>query len=851
MIPVTLRLRNFLCYGEDVEPLDFTGLHLACLSGENGHGKSALLDAITWALWGKARAGTDELIRIGATEMEVDFAFVLEGQRYRVVRKRDRRSRGQSTLELQAEIDGVAHPMTEPNLRATQARIIELLHLDYDTFINSAFLLQGRADEFTTRTPMDRKQILADILGLSIYDEYETRAKEQARLQDAEVRALTAQIEQWDRELDQRPTYEKELVLAEERAGVAAERVHLLDSQAQALRRELQDLQGKSAQIADLQSRIARLQNDWTRLDKQLVARQAQVADCETVLRDRDRIECGHAALLDARRRQEQLDLQLQSTLQLSQRKAELERALESERQKCLLEQRRLADRAAELERKAGDGARHAGELRSLDESLRHLLETQGHREAAREQLAQIGEQTATFRARQEQLTSNATVLDEKRALLSTSTTEARCPLCGVGLSEHDQHRLLSDMEQQRAELRRAGQILHEELAVLSARAQALRADMASADKQLANLPALQSRRAKLEASLEEAQGAETALAALKPQLNEAATRLERADFGHEVRARLTEAEQEWLRVGYDATAHQANRDELARLASFESDKARLVAAEANLRREREHAAELAQLSERTREDLTAAQGQAVALGDCLQHYDACRDELSGAERELRQAQEEATRAGRVLGAARQKLDACRVIEAARQTKVAARTAALSEKMLFEELRVAFGKRGLQAMIIENVLPEIEDEANAILFRMTDGPMRIKLDTQRETRDQNVVETLDISVSDEWGTRAYELFSGGEAFRINFALRVALSKLLSRRAGASLQTLVIDEGFGTQDAQGRERLIEAINSIQNDFEKVLVITHIEELKEAFPTHIEVFRTPAGSQIRIA
>ena len=99
--------------------------------------------------------------------------------------------------------------------------------------------------------------------------------------------------------------------------------------------------------------------------------------------------------------------------------------------------------------------------------------------------------------------------------------------------------------------------------------------------------------------------------------------------------------------------------------------------------------------------------------------------------------------------------------------------------------------------------------------------------------------------------RAYELFSGGEAFRINFALRVALSKLLARRAGASLQTLVIDEGFGTQDAQGRERLIEAINSIQNDFEKVLVITHIEELKEAFPTHIEVFRTPAGSQIRVS
>ena len=78
-----------------------------------------------------------------------------------------------------------------------------------------------------------------------------------------------------------------------------------------------------------------------------------------------------------------------------------------------------------------------------------------------------------------------------------------------------------------------------------------------------------------------------------------------------------------------------------------------------------------------------------------------------------------------------------------------------------------------------------------------------------------------------------------------------MSKLLSRRAGASLQTLVIDEGFGTQDAQGRERLIEAINSIQNDFEKVLVITHIEELQEAFPAHIEVFKTESGSRVRVS
>jgi exonuclease SbcC len=79
---------------------------------------------------------------------------------------------------------------------------------------------------------------------------------------------------------------------------------------------------------------------------------------------------------------------------------------------------------------------------------------------------------------------------------------------------------------------------------------------------------------------------------------------------------------------------------------------------------------------------------------------------------------------------------------------------------------------------------------------------------------------------------------------------LALSRLLARRAGAQLRTLILDEGFGTQDAQGRERLVQAINIIQDEFDLILVITHIDELKEAFPARIEVTKTPAGSLIEL-
>jgi exonuclease SbcC len=138
-----------------------------------------------------------------------------------------------------------------------------------------------------------------------------------------------------------------------------------------------------------------------------------------------------------------------------------------------------------------------------------------------------------------------------------------------------------------------------------------------------------------------------------------------------------------------------------------------------------------------------------------------------------------------------------------------------------------------------------------LLDRLTGGDMRVNFETQKQLKSRDgLAETLDIRIIDGVGERPYENFSGGEQFRVNFAIRLALSQVLSKRAGARLQTLVIDEGFGSQDPSGRQRLVEAINTIQNDFARILVITHVDELRDAFPTRIEVEKNALGSAISI-
>ena len=174
------------------------------------------------------------------------------------------------------------------------------------------------------------------------------------------------------------------------------------------------------------------------------------------------------------------------------------------------------------------------------------------------------------------------------------------------------------------------------------------------------------------------------------------------------------------------------------------------------------------------------------------------------------------------------------------------------EAALHRHLAAAFGKHGVPSLIIEETLPHLEDRANRILERLSGGRMHVRIETQKQKQKGGTAETLEIRINDELGRyRAYETYSGGEAFRVNFALRIALAQLLAERSGVRVRMLIIDEGFGTQDAQGVESLIESIHAIKDDFSKILVISHIRDVKNAFPVRIEVEKLPStGSRFEV-
>ena len=160
-------------------------------------------------------------------------------------------------------------------------------------------------------------------------------------------------------------------------------------------------------------------------------------------------------------------------------------------------------------------------------------------------------------------------------------------------------------------------------------------------------------------------------------------------------------------------------------------------------------------------------------------------------------------------------------------------------------------KSGVPAFIVENAVPEIEDSANDMLDRMTDGKLELRFSMQEDSKTKKTVqETLRVKVSYYGVERDYETFSGAEKFIIDLSIRIALSKFLAHRAGTSMQLFVLDEGVSCADETNREEIMDAIRSITGEFKKILFVTHITELKDIFDQRIVVTKDSHGSHIRV-
>ncbi len=995
MIPQRLKLQNFLSY-RGITEIDFTNINSAVIIGENGAGKSSILDAITYALFGIARGTTksgdnaDRLITTGEDFTQIELEFLMENNRYLVARKRDLH-RQSTELELNMrneKEEGKWIGLTHSTIKATQEKIHNIIHVNHELFASSVMIMQGRADSFTRKDPSERKELLAEILQLDIYEQIREKIIDQKKVISSNLLSIKSFMEDAKERLSQKAVIENQLSDLNQAIQSKSNEINELKKKIQDISQEKNNIEKSLIKKKYLSEQLCREKNNIEKLQQDKIDYLGQIDEAQKIILKQNEIETGYYRLVDYITRDKKMNENLEIKNRIEKKIAELREKNAEEEHKLRLQKAELEKEESiylkeksnltsvnlriqslqseqkELERIKLKKIELEQSLSTINQQLAVIEENQNEKkknlEKAKEQKEEIckkiyyfenilqeeanieehfnlikenrvrlevlnseiekeSSKIKVYKAQIEETKKTIEDLEEKLAILSKTEGIKMCPVCGTHLSEQREadlklnynknlqqkietieknekriHEIIEELENKnkikhrleesllqekeylekkinistaKAQLRTLNDELYKvkvqesqsqmDLDKLIKKKQDFRSRFTTADKQytgylqrlsvegnlLRNLGELHSQMGK-------AMEAEQKLPSITEKLILLNRKLETKDYSKAILDDIRDLEKKLFEISYNPSLHKEIKQYIENFQYLETEKNKLdkklhekQLLTSEIKKIEEKIIQITELIQKTTEEIdnityneTDLQGTNKIIELHQQTFDTALQ----------------TKEDLVIkhAGASEKLTQYKLLEKEFEEKNQEYRKLYHKETLLQRATEMFSKNGIQSFIIENALPEIEAKANQILDVISDGRLQVYFKVQSKTKKGSFRETMDIEISSEGQIRSYELFSGGEKFKVDLAIRIAISYVLSSKSGARLSVLMIDEGFGTQDKDGIMRFVECINRISDDFEKIFVITHMDELKDYFQTLIRVNKKNGFSKISI-
>ncbi|HEY8106675.1 MAG TPA: SMC family ATPase [Gemmatimonadales bacterium] len=778
-----LRLRNFRQH-EDTDLA--LGPGLTGIIGPNGTGKTTLLEAIAWAIYGMpaARGNRDSIRRRNApprAQVEVELEFSLGAHRYRVVR-------GLSQAALYQ--DGGVAPVAN-SLAAVTDRIGRLLGMTRDEFFNTYFTSQKQLAVMAAMGPSDRAQFLSRVLG------YERIRTVQDKLKETRS-ALRARVDTLRAGLADPAELEREEADASTR----------LEAAGTAERRATDAFEAAARRLAELRPVWERLQQ----LREQALARESdlRVADHETAAaKDRvERLERQAAEVASAQRRLDELWRQLEPLPALQDEAQQLARQADG-----FTARQRIQAQLAEVRQTLKATAARRAQLPAADV----LAQARGRLEETEVALTEAGveaeaQRTAWVRDAQDATSNRATLLGqfkdlkEQRERVVHAGPDGDCPTCARPLGV-EYGKVLGLLDRQIEEVVSNGNFYRQRMEQLK--------------PEPPELTVADSRRQELEQALQDASAEVGRLATQTQQA--AALAAEEARLGERVVA--LEGELMPLPSGND----QQRYEEVQRLvrglepmvveaARFRAMTDQGVAVTAEL-----DAARAARAAADTRAASLRAEVAALAYDE--RSFRDARAAEQAADKGRREAELAMVQARAERKAAAEAVEAVARRRTERTAREEEARQAAAELKLDQELDRALSN--LRTELNTMLRPDVSALASSFLSDLTRGRY-----TELELDEEYQIRLLDDS-------DARIVISGGEEDVANLALRLAISQMIAARAGQPLSLLLLDEVFGSLDEERRVAVVDLLRGLADRFPQVILVTHIDLGAESFDRLIRV------------
>lgn len=835
MRPLELKLRGFKSYFGEGAEFDFRHRRLVGIVGPIGSGKSTILDAIAYALYGRTStvaANTKSLIHQRASDATVSLRFSVEGQIWEAVRMLRRKGAGQHALYRYAQ-DGDDEPVEKVLLEGeVNTRVAELLGLEFDAFGRSVLLAQGRFAEFLQSRPSERDKVLKGVFGHDRIDAMRQAARERAGVAALDIEKLTLRVERLERLRDEIEELRAKLHDAEERVRLMKKiepELRVLDDGFAAATKRVAEAEARLADLAELEARFPaqdqaeRVVADAVEAGAVRVARAEALEQSRTRLAEAERrvaelrergepelIERGsvlvakreplQSAVTEAVRRRERLVARLDKKRREAQRAAArveaatatatgAEDKAEQARRKLraaaeALHEAQHADMAAVLR----DGLTVGEPCPVCTQTVETVPPTSG-----RSDLEAATAAYAAAAAASDEAQHARSAAAEQRAVAVEAHESAAAALEGLEDETEAASKEVARAEQTVAEIDAELERLLGEgdpAGLLASRREAFEKAAATAAEAR---EAADRARSDHDQSIRDEQEAEKALSAL---------RIDIADLAARVGASLDDSDDSPKGVGARLDALREAWAEARKTASAERDAA-----------------------DRERNDITAKRGTLLSeagitgedfsgsLGEASSRAAVLGDEISRREEELKDG-----------GGLASRLESAADAKATFDRVAADLTDARFVRFLLDEERTRLAALGSEHFL-----------------RLSSGRYLFSDDGRFDIVDQTSADAV----------RKAESLSGGETFLASLALALALAEMVTR-TGGRLDAFFLDEGFGSLDPEHLDLAMEGIEAlVAGDGDRlVVVVSHVPEMRERIDDLIELDRDPATGDTRV-
>lgn len=846
--PRSLEVKNYRSYLE--ESLNFQDIFFATVNGPNGIGKSSFfMDAISDCLYEETRTGIiGSWITNGQMDGMIQFEFSMGATNWRVIRTRSIKGSGKITLALQEYLSDKWEDRAGTTTRGTQEKIEALLGMDCATFRCTALIMQDAYGLFMEADKEARMGVLANILGLSIYDQLTDLTKAKVTELNKSLAISKAKLVDLDEKLKTKPGLVGELAVYESDLKQVATDITAKELEIKVAEELVRTLKVKAEKVEDLEKQIKVLSSEVVIKQTEIDEKQKQATRAQQMLDN-------EAQIMVKSKEYETVKDQI-LVLQTKMPKAQelrVERvrfvsditALENQINKLVPQIGELEKVLASKPELDVAASRYKSEVIRLEE-----MDVLSAKAADMYQLIMNAEKDTDRTGDEIELKQTALKewqlkleeLIKKSAMLANANCidpdNAKCAFLADAQKAKAQLPVAEDeikiIEQEITDMHEARKPFLQIVVDLEIQNKAIgyeRIRDGQAHYDLRNSVNSLRPKAELASQLE---SKKELLKGLREQI---------LDY----RKRITDLELKHNEVIKTSAILQ---DELKDLPSLSERLPKLlqwVNAKEELPSARQLVSSIADIIKGIGADIITKQGQIKTMDDEMSLCSIEASKLLGADIrakglvvDLKVIQNQQLEFHAKIGALTAQLKALAKDDADRLQLISDMDPTAKSLVHYQTLTKAFGLDGIPFSIVRSVVPELSYMANDILGQMTGGKMALEMSTERVQKNKKEVNALEVWITDYRGRIPYGDRSGGEKVKAALANAFALADLKARRVGIQLGMMFIDEP-SFLDAAGTEAYCDALEqlSVRYPNMKVIAISHDPMMQSRFPQVIRI------------